>query len=156
MIDYKTAAAYIRVSTDDQVDLSPASQLVEIRKWGAANGYLIPDEYVFVDEAKSGRKVTGRDDFRRLIATAKTKPKPFDAILLWKFSRFARNRDDAVYYKSILRKQLKIDVISIKEPIEEGKMGFDHGIHDRSHGRVLLHQSGRGCQARHGGETPPG
>lgn len=123
MIDYKTAAAYIRVSTDDQVELSPASQLIEIRKWGAANGYLIPDEYVFVDEAKSGRKVTGRDDFRRLIATAKTKPKPFDAILLWKFSRFARNRDDAVYYKSILRKQLKIDVISIKEPIEEGKMG---------------------------------
>ena len=123
MTDYKTAAAYIRVSTDDQVELSPASQLVEIRKWGAANGYLVPDEYVFVDEAKSGRKVTGRDDFRRLIATAKTKPKPFDAILLWKFSRFARNRDDAVYYKSILRKQLKIDVISIKEPIEDGKMG---------------------------------
>ena len=123
MLDYKTAAAYIRVSTDDQVELSPASQLVEIRKWAAANGYLVPDEFVFVDEAKSGRKVTGRDEFRRLIATAKTKPKPFDAILLWKFSRFARNRDDAVYYKSILRKQLKIDVISIKEPIEEGKMG---------------------------------
>lgn len=123
MTDFKTAAAYIRVSTEDQVELSPASQLVEIRKWGAANGYLVPDEFVFVDEAKSGRKVTGRDDFRRLIATAKTKPKPFDAILLWKFSRFARNRDDAVYYKSILRKQLKIDVISIKEPIEEGKMG---------------------------------
>ena len=123
MTDLKIAAAYIRVSTDDQVELSPASQLVEIRKWGAANGCLVPDEFVFVDEAKSGRKVTGRDEFRRLIATAKTKPKPFDAILLWKFSRFARNRDDAVYYKSILRKQLKIEVISIKEPIEDGKMG---------------------------------
>lgn len=123
MLDFKTAAAYIRVSTDDQVELSPASQLVEIRKWAAANGYIVPEEFVFVDEAKTGRKVTGRDDFRRLIATAKTKPKPFDAILLWKFSRFARNRDDAVYYKSILRKQLKIDVISIKEPIEDGKMG---------------------------------
>lgn len=123
MLDFKTAAAYIRVSTDDQVELSPASQLVEIRKWAAANGYIVPEEFVFVDEAKTGRKVTGRDDFRRLIATAKTKPKPFDAILLWKFSRFARNRDDAVYYKSILRKQLKIDVISITEPIEDGKMG---------------------------------
>ena len=42
MTDYKTAAAYIRVSTDDQVELSPASQLVEIRKWAAANGYLSP------------------------------------------------------------------------------------------------------------------
>ncbi len=36
--DCRLAAAYIRVSTDDQVEL-PASQLVEIRKWGSANGY---------------------------------------------------------------------------------------------------------------------
>ena len=43
-----------------------------------------------MDEAKSGRRVTGRDEFRRLIGSAKQKPKPFDAILLWKFSRFAR------------------------------------------------------------------
>ena len=59
MLDFKTAAAYIRVSTDDQVELSPASQLVEIRKWAAANGYIVPEEFVFVDEAKTGRKVTG-------------------------------------------------------------------------------------------------
>lgn len=122
--DCRLAAAYIRVSTDDQVELSPASQLVEIRKWGSANGYIVPDEFVFVDEAKSGRRVTGRDEFRRLIGLAKQKPKPFDAILLWKFSRFARNRDDAVLYKSILRKQLHIEVISIKEPIAEGKLGI--------------------------------
>lgn len=122
--DYRIAAAYIRVSTDDQVELSPASQLVEIRKWASANSYIVPDEFVFVDEAKTGRKVTGRGDFRRLIGTAKQKPKPFDAILLWKFSRFARNRDDAVLYKSILRKQLHIEVISIKEPIAEGKLGI--------------------------------
>lgn len=122
--EYRIAAAYIRVSTDDQVELSPDSQLVEIRKWAAQNGYIVPDEFVFVDEAKTGRKVTGRDQFRRMIGAAKTKPKPFDAILLWKFSRFARNRDDAVFYKSVLRKQLHIDVISIKEPVAEGKLGI--------------------------------
>lgn len=122
--DLRIAAAYIRVSTDDQVELSPASQLVEIRKWAAAHGFLVPDEYVFADEGISGRKVTGRDEFRRMIGVAKTKPKPFDAILLWKFSRFARNRDDAVMYKSILRKQLGIDVLSISEPVAEGGMGI--------------------------------
>lgn len=122
--DFQIAAVYIRVSTDDQVELSPASQLVEIRKWAAKNGYIVPDEFVFSDEGITGRKVVGRDAFRRMIGVAKTKPKPFDAILLWKFSRFARNRDDAVFYKSILRKQLGIDVISIKEPIAEGKMGI--------------------------------
>lgn len=122
--EFRLAAAYIRVSTDDQVELSPASQLVEIRKWAASHGYVVPDEFVFADEGISGRKVTGRDEFRRMIGTAKTKPKPFDAILLWKFSRFARNRDDAVMYKSILRKQLGIDVLSISEPMAEGKMGI--------------------------------
>ena len=122
--DLRIVAAYIRVSTDDQVELSPASQLVEIRKWAASHGYLVPDEYVYRDEGITGRKVVGRDAFRRMIGVAKTKPKPFDAILLWKFSRFARNRDDAVMYKSILRKQLGIDVISISEPMAEGKMGI--------------------------------
>lgn len=122
--EYKIAAAYIRVSTDDQVELSPASQLVEIRKWAAKNGFIVPKEYVFSDEGITGRKVVGRDEFRRMIGVAKQKPKPFDAILLWKFSRFARNRDDAVFYKSILRKQLGIEVLSISEPVAEGKMGI--------------------------------
>lgn len=122
--DLRIAAAYIRVSTDEQVELSPASQLVEIRKWAARNGYIVPDEFVFMDEGISGRGVKKRDEFRRMIGVAKTKPKPFDAILLWKFSRFARNRDDAVMYKSILRKQLGIDVISISEPVAEGGMGL--------------------------------
>ena len=35
----KIAAAYIRVSTDDQVEYSPDAQLVEIRKYAAAHGY---------------------------------------------------------------------------------------------------------------------
>lgn len=122
--DYRIAAAYIRVSTEEQTELSPASQLVEIQKWAAKNGWIVPEEFVFVDEGISGRKVTGRDAFRHLIGTAKAKPKPFDAILLWKFSRFARNRDDAVFYKSVLRKQLHIEVISISEPIAEGKLGI--------------------------------
>jgi DNA invertase Pin-like site-specific DNA recombinase len=57
-----------------------------------------------------------------MIGTAKTSPKPFDAILLWKFSRFARNREDSIVYKSMLRKQCGIDVISISENIGDDKM----------------------------------
>ncbi len=51
------------------------------------------------------------------------KPKPFDVILVWKFSRFARNQDESVFYKSILRKKCGIDVVSITEPISEGMYG---------------------------------
>lgn len=120
--DVKIAAAYIRVSTDDQAEYSPDAQLVEIRKYAASHGYIIPEQYIFIDEGISGKKTVKRDNFNKMIGVAKTKPKPFDAILLWKFSRFARNREDSVVYKSMLRKQLGIDVVSISEPVGDDKM----------------------------------
>lgn len=118
----KTAAAYIRVSTDDQLEYSPASQLEKIQDYAKKNGYLLPSEYIFIDEGISGRTTAKRPAFNKMIGIAKTKPKPFDAILLWKFSRFARNREDSIVYKSMLRKQCGIDVISISENIGDDKM----------------------------------
>lgn len=118
----KIAAAYIRVSTDDQVEYSPASQLEKIREYAKRNDYILPDEFIFMDEGISGRHTAKRAAFNRMIGTAKQKPKPFDAILLWKFSRFARNREDSIVYKSMLRKQCGIEVISISENVGDDKM----------------------------------
>lgn len=115
----KTAAAYIRVSTDDQIEYSPDSQLKAIRKYAKEHQLILPEEFIFVDEGISGRKADKRPSFQRMIGTAKLKPKPFDTILLWKFSRFARNRQDSIVYKSMLRKQCGIDVVSISEQLGE-------------------------------------
>ncbi len=120
--EMKTAAAYIRVSTEDQVEYSPASQLEKIRDYAKRNGYILPDRFIFADEGISGRNTAKRPEFNRMIGVAKQKPKPFDAILLWKFSRFARNREDSIVYKSMLRKQCGIDVISISENVGDDKM----------------------------------
>lgn len=117
----KIAACYIRVSTDDQSEYSPQSQLREIRKYAEYHGYYIPDEYIFTDEGISGRSAAKRPQFQKLIVTAKKKPKPFDAVLLWKFSRFARNRTDAIVYKNLLRNECGIDVISISENLGEDR-----------------------------------
>ena len=87
------AAAYIRVSTDDQAEYSPDAQLAEIRKYAAAHGYILPNDFIYLDEGISGKRTDKRPEFNRMIGTAKQKPRPFDAILLWKFSRFARNRE---------------------------------------------------------------
>lgn len=116
----KLAAAYIRVSTEEQAEYSPDAQLAEIRKYAAAHGYLLPNEFVFVDEGISGKHADKRPAFLRMIGTAKTKPKPFEAILLWKFSRFARSREDSIVYKSMLRR-LGIEVVSISEPLADDK-----------------------------------
>ncbi len=120
----KTAACYIRVSTDKQEELSPDSQLKEIRKYAKANGYNIPSQFIFKEmEGVSGRYADKRQEFQRMIATAKQKPRLFDAVIVWKFSRFARNQDEAAFYKSVLRKKLGIDVISASEPISDGMYG---------------------------------
>ncbi len=123
-MELKTAAAYIRVSTDDQLDYSPDSQLDEIKNYANRNGMHIIDEYIFMEsEGHSGKKAKNRPEFQKMIATAKLNPKPFDVILVWKFSRFARNQDESTFYKSMLRKRLRIDVVSVSEPIMEGMYG---------------------------------
>lgn len=117
----KIAAAYIRVSTDDQTELSPDSQIKQVREYAKQHDMIIPDEFIFRDDGISGRTTAKRPQFNEMIGTAKKKPKPFDVILLWKFSRFARNREDSIVYKSMLKK-LGIDVVSISEPVGDDKM----------------------------------
>ena len=117
----KIAAAYIRVSTDDQTELSPDSQIKQIREYAKSHDYIVPEEFIYRDDGISGRKTKNRPAFAQMISTAKSKKKPFDAILVWKFSRFARNREDSIVYKSMLKKQ-GIDVISISEPVGDDKM----------------------------------
>ena len=121
-IELKTAAAYIRVSTDNQTELSPDSQIKEIRKYAKQHGYIVPNEYIFRDDGISGRKAEKRPGFIRMIAIAKQKPAPFSAVLLWKFSRFARNQEESIFYKGMLSKN-DIEVKSISEPILDGPFG---------------------------------
>lgn len=118
----KIGAAYIRVSDERQDEYSPDSQLKKIRENAAKDGYMIPDEYVFYDDGISGRSAKKRDDFNRMIATAKEKAHPFDRIYVWKFSRFARNQEESMVYKNLLRKK-GVSVISVSEPIPEGHFG---------------------------------
>ena len=113
-------ASYARVSSEKQdADLSISAQLKALREYALRNGYIVVREYV--DEAESGRSID-RPGFKQMIAAARQKPAPFEAILVWKLSRLARNREDSIIYKSLLRKQ-GIQVISINEPVEDTPSG---------------------------------
>ncbi len=113
------AALYIRVSTEDQVEFSPAAQRKALTEYAKKNGMEIAPQHIFMDEGFSGRSAEKRPAFQRMIGMAKTKPKPFDVILVHKFDRFARNREDSIVYKSMLKKQCKIRVVSITESLDE-------------------------------------
>lgn len=120
--DLKTAAAYIRVSTDHQTELSPDSQIKTIRQYAKQKGFIVPNEYIFRDDGISGRRADKRPEFIKMIATAKKKPSPFSAILLWKFSRFARNQEESIFYKAQLKRN-GVEVLSVSEPIMDGPFG---------------------------------
>lgn len=115
----QVGAAYIRVSTEDQLEFSPDSQLKKLYEYAESHSISLKDEFIYSDEGISGRSAQNRPQFLRMMAAAKTKPRPFDVILVWKFSRFARNRQDSIFYKSMLRKECGIEVISITEPLSD-------------------------------------
>lgn len=118
----KIGAAYIRVSDERQDEYSPDSQLKLIRKYAKSNNYIIPDDYIFYDDGISAKSVKKRDAFNNMIALAKSDEKPFDSIFVWKFSRFARNQEESIVYKSLLKKK-GVSVISISEPIVDDVFG---------------------------------
>ena len=120
----KTAALYIRVSTDEQIEYSPDAQKRALLDYAKKNNVLVPSEYIFVDEGISGRRAEKRPAFMEMIRLAKKKPKPFDMILVHKFDRFSRSREDSVIYKSLLRKDCGIKVVSITEQLEDDKFSI--------------------------------
>ena len=117
----KYAYGYIRVSTHDQEEISPDSQEHLLRDYAAKNNIVILK--IFTDLGISGRKADKRPGFQEMISLAKGPDHPVDCILVWKFSRFARNQEESIVYKSLLKKQHNVDVISISEPLADGPFG---------------------------------
>ncbi len=112
------AAAYVRVSTDEQTEYSPMVQLEEIKSFAQKNGYHIPEEFIFADEGISGRSADKRPAFQDMIRQARKKSNHIQFIIVHKYDRFARNKEDAVLYKALLKKD-GVKVISVKEPIPQ-------------------------------------
>ena len=111
-----SAAAYVRVSTDEQTEYSPDSQLKIILDYAKAHKMTVSPEHIYSDEGISGRSAVKRPAFMKMIADAKSGC-AFGHILVWKYSRFARSREDSIIYKSMLKKQYGIDVISVSESL---------------------------------------
>ena len=113
-------ALYARVSSEKQdTDLSLSAQLRALREYSDRNGYQVVRE--FVDETESGRTIA-RPAFKEMITLARRPQKPFEVILVWKYSHFARNREDSIVYKTVLRKN-GVQVISINEPFDDTPTG---------------------------------
>ena len=119
----KTAACYIRVSTDKQEELSPASQKKLLLEYAKKHDMSLSEENIFMEDGGvSGKTAKRRSVFQQMIAIAKSPMKPFDVILVWKYSRFARNQEESIVYKNMLARD-GVSVISISEPLADGPYG---------------------------------
>lgn len=59
-----------------------------------------------------------------MIADAKSRFCPFSAIIVHRFDRFSRSREDSIVYKSLLRKECGIKVLSVTEKLEDDKFSI--------------------------------
>lgn len=122
IMEMKTACAYVRVSTEKQEELSPDAQKRLLQDYAKKNHILISEDHIFIENGISGKKANKRPEFMKMIGMAKSKEHPFDIILVWKFSRFARNQEESIVYKSLLKKN-HVEVVSVSEPLADGPFG---------------------------------
>src|SRR6201993_4093433 len=100
---------YARVSTKDQ---SCDLQLRDLRAYCAARGFSLQREYV--DVGQSGAK-DSRPQLNELMASARKRQ--FDAIVVWRFDRFARSTKHLLLALEEFR-SLGIQFISYQENID--------------------------------------
>lgn len=109
---------YARYSCDNQREESIDGQIRECKQYADRNDMCIIGEYI--DRAFSA-KTDNRPEFQKMINDSYSKK--FQAIVVWKLDRFARNRYDSARYKTILKKNM-VEVISATEVISKGAEGI--------------------------------
>ncbi len=114
------AAIYARVSTTNGQD--PEMQLRELREYCERRGWTIAGEYV--DTGISGAREK-RPELDRMMADAHRRR--FDAVVVWKFDRFARSVSHLLRALETF-KALGIEFVSLSEQMDTstptGKMVF--------------------------------
>lgn len=140
--------AYIRVSSEQQADqgLPVAGQRQAITDYAVKHGLSITR--TFVDEARSGG-TDQREQFQAMMVAAHRTPP--DVILVWSWSRFARDETDAMFWKASLRRQ-GTDIIAVDGEVPDNpefRTIFESLIHwkDAQFLKALSQASRRGQQA---------
>ncbi len=111
------AVCYYRYSSANQTEQSIEGQQRVCLEYAKRNGYNVIHEYV--DRAISGMS-DNRPEFQQMVKDSRFKD--FQAVIVYKYDRFARNRYDSVVYK----KQLEtngVKVISAMEAISDDEGG---------------------------------
>ena len=104
----KRAVGYSRTSGEAQRDnTSIPSQKATIEAKAKAEGWVLTKHYV--DEARSGAKIAGREDFQQLMRDAAQGK--FDLVLVYKVDRWGRDGAEIIQSAQTLRRDFGVDVV---------------------------------------------
>lgn len=116
----KKVVLYMRYSSLSQSEQSIEGQNADLTAFCKTRNYKIINRYI--DRATSASKdIKKRKQFLKMIEdSAKGE---FDAVVIWSFDRFARNRQDSSLYRAKLKAN-GVDLISIKEDVPDAPIGI--------------------------------
>ena len=118
---YIRAVIYIRYSSHRQDgSFTVEAQHDECMRYLERKGYKFIKQYV--DTAKTGKKVAGREAFDEMITDAHRGM--FERIVVFTFSRAFRNTKDALNYNFELKEKCGVVIESVVEPVD---MDSPHG-----------------------------
>ena len=115
-----SVAAYLRDSGGEDQDLSIPQQEEAVRAWCVEHGFIL--SRVFTDQARPGSSAVGREAFQEMIQHFRGPECTEHGVIIWKYSRFARDIDDAQYFKALLRRS-GYEIVSMKDTIPDGING---------------------------------
>ncbi len=111
---------YLRDSGGSAQELSVLQQAEQIELFCQRYGLVLARSNR--DVARSGTSTVGRDAFMNMIDDLRDSASRPQAILLWSFSRFARDLTDATYYKATIRRS-GIIIHSLTDSVPDSEHG---------------------------------
>ncbi len=91
----KKCVIYIRVSSERQVEgFSIDGQRRYLTQWAEAEGMTVKE--VYVEPGRSGKSISGRETFMKMLDDVATGKVDTDYVLVFKLSRFGRNAKDVL------------------------------------------------------------
>jgi DNA invertase Pin-like site-specific DNA recombinase len=148
-------AIYARYSSEAQRRTSIEDQIRNCRSAAEKNGWVVLDQYIRSDAELTGRTIVGREGLAELIRLAKTKPRPFDFILVDDTSRFGRYLPDVLRESDMLA-HYGVSLYFVSDRLDSRDEAFRFayiikGIGDEQYVRGLsqkVHRGQEGCIRR--------
>jgi site-specific DNA recombinase len=148
----KRAAIYNRYSCNMQRPSSLEDQERNCRKSADEKGWIVVNDYVRGDAAKTGKMIHQREALDFLMTEAQMKPRPFDVLIVDEQSRLGRKLKDILELADIL-KHYGVKLYIVAQQLDSDDPNFQtlitmHGMIDEQNSERMRHRVLRGQEGR--------